>query len=246
MAVGIVVGIAGGFAIIIGAIYFWRRHQRRKQMERLGSMEELTRGPSPPLLSRSLTQGRNGPRQPIDDDDDDFLTPMDTLPNTHRLDDYSQDDHEHYQGHDREMSMYSTDGDYFHTSETGAPQLPPSYPVAPPAAAVAANARFYTGEMDNSSMSSSPTNSGAIPAWSSMNKYAAYTPGANTAAAASQTQAYGAPGAAVAASNRTSSYGRVSSFSRPGAGYRGTDNPSPSPSTQQAQQPASGLGDFKF
>jgi len=205
-------------------------------------MEELTRAPSPPLLSRSLTQGRNGPRQPIDDDDDDFLTPMDTLPNTHRLDDYNGQE-DHYQGNDREMSMYSNDGDYFHTSESGAPQIPPSFPVPPPAAVVPANARFYTGEMNESAVSTSPTNTGAIPAWSSMNKYTAYTAGANTAAAASQTQAYGAPGAA---GNRTSSYGRVSSFSRPGAGYRGVDAPSPSPSTQQPQQPASGLGDFKF
>jgi hypothetical protein len=226
MAVGIVVGIAGGFLLIVMGIYFWRRHRRRQQMERLGSMEELTRPPSPPLLSRNLTRGANGPRQPIDDDDDDFLTPMDTMPNTHRMDDY---------GHQDETAAYYADsksvygGEEYYDEHTGAPQLPPAFPVPPPAAVVPANGRFYSGDFSQlrptTSGSSSAGGQPNIPSYSSMNKYTAYTPGATKNNSSNNSPVYGAgPGAAMTSNNRTSSYSTVSSFSRPGAGYRTYDN----------------------
>jgi hypothetical protein len=231
MAVGIVVGIAGGFLLIVLGIYFWRRHRRRQQMERLGSMEELTRAPSPPLLSRSLTRGANGPRQPIDDDDDDFLTPMDTMPNTHRMDDYGH--HEDQSGgyYTDNKSVYGGD-EYYENEHSGAPQLPPAFPVLPPAAVVPANGRFYSGDFTQLR----PTTSGSttaggqantnIPSYSSMNKYTAYTPGAAVNNNNNNNNpSYGSgPGAAVTSNNRTSSYSTVSSFSRPGAGYRTYDN----------------------
>jgi len=210
MAVGIVAGIAGGFALIVFGIFFWRRHKRRQQMERLGSMEELHRAPSPPLLSRSLTRGAQGPRQPIDDDDD-FLTPMDTLPNTHRMDDMNHNDHNDY-GDDK--SIYDNDEYY----ENDAQQLNPAFPVPPPAAVVPANGRFYSGDpalVRPGTAGSGNNSSGTIPTYSSMSKYTAYSPTAGGAAASPpSTNPFSS-----AASVRTSSYSNTNSFSRPGA-YR--------------------------
>lgn len=209
MAVGIVAGIAGGFALIVFGIFFWRRHKRRQQMERLGSMEELHRAPSPPLLSRSLTRGAQGPRQPIDDDDD-FLTPMDTLPNTHRMDDMN---HEHNDYGD-DKSMYDNDEYY----ENDAQQLNPAFPVPPPAAVVPANGRFYSGDpalVRPGTANSSNNSSGTIPTYSAMSKYTAYSPGAGGAA----TSPPAANPFSSGASTRTSSYSNPNSFSRPGA-YR--------------------------
>jgi hypothetical protein len=224
MAVGIVAGVVGGFLLIVMGIYFWRRHRRRQHLERLGSMEELTRAPSPPLLSRSLTRGATGPRQPIDDDDD-FLTPMDTLPNTHHMDDYPHhDDNAAY--FEDSKSVYSNED-----HDGGPPDLPHDYPVPPPAAVVPANGRYYSGEgsrpgtAGSMSAGGGGSGSGAIPSYSAMNKYTALSAGGGSGGPRPYSPAGGAAprpyspavGAAVTSNSA------ISSFSRPGAGYRGHD-----------------------
>jgi hypothetical protein len=204
--------VVGGFLLIVMGIYFWRRHRRRQHLERFGSMEELTRAPSPPLLSRSLTRGATGPRQPIDDDDD-FLTPMDTLPNTHHMDDYPHHE-ESAAYYEDTKSVYSND-EY----DGGAPHLPDDYPVPPPAAVVPANGRYYSGDVGSRPGTAGSMNAGggggAIPSYSAMNKYTAFS----SATAPPAPRAYSpAVGAAVTSNNA------ISSFSRPGAGYRGYDS----------------------
>src|ERR1700753_1178729 len=174
-------------------------------------MEELTRAPSPPLLSRSLTRGANGPRQPIDDDDDDFLTPMDTMPNTHRRDDYGHQDEQTAVFYEDSKSAYGNEsyGNEYYETEQGAPQLPPAFPVPPPAAVVPPNGRFYSGDFSHmrptTSGSATPASqpSSNIPSYSSMNKYTAYSPNAAAAATTSSPTTYAAtgPGAAVTSNN---------------------------------------------
>jgi hypothetical protein len=271
--VGITVGVVGGFAAIVLGIYFWRRHSNRRNMERLGSMEEL-RPPSPPLLSRSLTRGYQ-PRQPIDDDDD-FLTPMDTLPNSHKMSPfdqsqsndtaafyseehveyegegegdydqnaqyeqdaqhYEQDPHGHYpqdsQGH------YAQDGQGHYPQDQGhyqqeyeQPALPENFPVAPPAAVVANNSRYYENEYENdmSQMASpaSASSSAAIPSYSAMNKYAAFSPGAAAPAASSPAPAP-VPEATTGYDGVAVGYDPYATGgplnSRPGGGYRAYDS----------------------
>src|SRR5258707_8353245 len=136
----------------------------------------MNRPPSPPLLSRSLTRGGNAPRQPIDDDDD-FLTPMDTLPNTHRMDDFHGSPEEHTATYLTDTrSVYSQEGNGFYFEEEQ-PPLPTGFPVPPPAAVVPTNNRFYSGDLaqvrPTTSGSTSPPSqaAGAIPTYSAMNKY---------------------------------------------------------------------------
>jgi hypothetical protein len=66
-------------------------------------------------------------------------------------------------------------------------------------------------------MGANANSSGAIPSYSSMNKYTAYSPSGGN----NSNNPYSAappPGAAVTSNSP------VNSFSRPGAGYRGWDN----------------------
>lgn len=219
--VGVVVGVVGGFAIIVIGIYMWRRHQRRRQMERIGSMEELPRPPSPGPLSRSFTRG-HGPRQPIDDDDDDFLTPMDTLPNTHRMDEWGSS-----KSPPNDTALFDDKSVYaesVYQNDDQEPSLPPLFPVAPPAAVTAANGRYYSGDFSNlppktshgQGLGSGGPNTGAIPTYSAMNKYAAYTPGAAVTTPFGAAVTTNSPTPA-SASNRMST-------SRPGGGYRSYDS----------------------
>lgn len=199
-------------------------------MERIGSMEELPRAPSPGPLSRSFTRGA-GARQPIDDDDD-FLTPMDTLPNTHRMDDWESNkspQHSDTAMYDDKSvyaeSVYHEDGDYNQNMHDHS-----HYPQAPPPAMIASNGRFYSGDFSSmgqsptvgtavsplSGAAASPVNSGsaggAIPTYSAMNKYAALSsPGL---------------GAAVTSPSNTSPvYGVMpASQQRSAGGYRAHDS----------------------
>jgi hypothetical protein len=220
-AVGVVGGIAGGIAALVIGICIYKR-RRRKSIQRLGSSEDIVRpGQSPPLLNRSRTQNR--PRRAIDDDDDDFLTPMDTLPNTHRMSQYGTGQHDH-------TAMYFEDSAPEHPYDTGNPYSSPEdahhdpfaqgydakydngygashdahqqplndYPTHPPTAVVPQNGRYFAGEMDRvgtPQSSGGAASSQAIPSYSAMNKYTAYTPPAP--AQASNTGNYAnRPGAA--------------------------------------------------
>jgi hypothetical protein len=274
--VGITVGVVGGFAAIVLGIYFWRRHSNRRNMERLGSMEEL-RPPSPPLLSRSLTRG-NQLRQPIDDDDD-FLTPMDTLPNSHKMSPFDQsqandtavfygEEHAEYDGEGEydptaqydQSGQYEQDAQHYQQDPNGhylqdgqgqypdqqghypdqqghydqayeQPALPENFPVAPPAAVVANNGRYHEGEgeydMTQVASPASASSSAAIPSYSAMNKYAAFSPGAATptsatpSPAANQADNAGYEGVAVGYDPYATG-GPLNS--RPGGGYRAYDS----------------------
>ncbi|KAF2665708.1 hypothetical protein BT63DRAFT_73008 [Microthyrium microscopicum] len=246
--IGVVAGVVGGFAFIVVGIYFWRRHQRRKQMERIGSMEELARPPSPGPLSRSFT-GRGGPRQPIDDDDD-FLTPMDTLPNSHPMDEYNKsgatvvtqetaffDDKSAYA-----ESTYQAESIYEHEHDQVSdlpPSLPPMFPVQPPAAVTAANGRYYSGDFSGMRPKTAQSTSGEsatnIPAWSAMNKYTAFAPGAAVTtpfggAVQSSSPVYQQPTSPVYQQSTSPVYQNPGpannrmSTSRPGGGYRSYDS----------------------
>jgi hypothetical protein len=152
-AVGAVAGVAVGFLALILGIYFWRRHRKRRAMERLGPMDDYNRPPSPPLM-RSLTRGPTGPRKPIDDDDDDdYLTSMTPQAITPPYEDY---------GSKPPQLAYFPSGD----SDAQEIQFP-ERAVTP----AAAPGRFYN-QSNNTERPSTPTN-GAIPTYSSMNKYAA-------------------------------------------------------------------------
>jgi hypothetical protein len=232
--VGVVAGVVGGFAVIVLGIYMFRRHQRRKQMERIGSMEELPRPPSPGPLSRSFTRG-HGPRQPIDDDEDDFLTPMDTLPNTHRMDEWDSSKSPQHS----DTAMYDDKSVYAESvyhEEQGYGDAPMQdnynnngYPALPAPALTAANGRFYSGDFTGmrpitpvgTGGSTSPNGAsagGAIPIYSAMNKYAAYQPGAAVTTPSSTSPVYGASIAPLPANNG------MSNQQRPGGGYRAHDS----------------------
>jgi hypothetical protein len=185
-------------------------------------MEEL-RPPSPPMLSRSLTRGYQ-PRQPIDDDDD-FLTPMDTLPNSHKMSPYGQSPPKDTAVfYSEEHAEYEQPGQGHYQQEYEEAPLPENFPVAPPAAVVAANGRYYENEYENdmSQMApSSASNTAAIPAYSSMNKYAAFNPAsASASASASNTGGYDGGGMGY------DSHGNdAPAFNtRPGGGYRAYDS----------------------
>jgi hypothetical protein len=236
-------------------------------MERICSMSELPRPPSPGPLSRSFTRG-HGPRQPIDDDDDDFLTPMDTLPNTHRMDEWDStkspqhsdatmyDDksvyaesvyHEEHPEHGHADHGYDNQAyDHQGYDDQGMHQgMHGNYISPPPAAVTAANGRFYSGDFTNLPSSApvlpvpvvgaalggpigvatTPTggssSGGAIPIYSAMNKYAAYT----AAGPAGAGSAITSPSATSPVYGATVTPGPApANTQRPGGGYRAHDS----------------------
>jgi hypothetical protein len=153
-------------------------------------------------------------------------------PNGH----YAQDGQGHYpqdgHGHYPQDGQYPQDQGHYDQEYEQQAALPGDFPVAPPAAVVANNSRFYEGEgeydMSQITSPASASSSAAIPSYSAMNKYAAFSPGSatpptNVAPSPSTNQADNAGYDGVAVGYDPYATGGPLN-SRPGGGYRAYDS----------------------